>query len=277
MQNRVVIKASGRGCFSLATRLAPGAALGFALGCATAPPPEEVPSAEGYYRRGIETLEGERVLLLFRDVDYQSAIELFQEVIDNYPYSEYSTLAELKIADVYFEQERFEEAASYFQDFVELHPTHPQVPYAIYQLGLCSFRRMHGVDRDPGPTQEALAQFRVLLERYPGSEHASDAREKIEEVENRLAAHGLEVGDFYFARGEYYAAERRYREVLEAYPHHRDRLHTLYRLARALQLTARPAEAQAILLELQASQPDGDLAEDVEETLRELNGSAGRL
>ena len=42
------------------------------------------------------------------------------------PYSEKATLAELKIADIHFERESYEEAASYYQDFVELHPNHAE-------------------------------------------------------------------------------------------------------------------------------------------------------
>jgi outer membrane protein assembly factor BamD len=246
-------------------------ALLLSLACAGTPPQEEIPSAERYYQRALEALEGRPVFLVFRDVDYAKAIELFQEVIDNYPYSDYATLAELKIADVYFEQERFEEAGSYYQDFVELHPKHPQVSYAIYRRGECAFRQMRDQDRDQTPTQEAVAQFRFLLEEYPQSEYAPDARLKLGEAENRLAAHVLEVADFYFDRKQYYAAADRYREALEAYPLHSDRLRTLYRLALSLQNLGQEAEARRILAQILQNEPDSDLTEEVEEALRELD------
>jgi outer membrane protein assembly factor BamD len=144
-------------------------------GCASAPPDEEVPSAETYYKRGVEILKGRRVLFFFRDVDHARAVELFQEVIDNYPYSQFATLAELKIADTHFEQGNFEEAASYYQDFVELHPNHPEIPYAILRNGLCAFEQIGGVNHDQTSTAEAIAQFRVLIDRYPGSDEAKEA------------------------------------------------------------------------------------------------------
>ncbi|MEE8556966.1 MAG: outer membrane protein assembly factor BamD, partial [Myxococcota bacterium] len=130
-----------------------GIAAAWTVGCAGAPAPQdEIPSAESYYERGLEVLKGRRAFILFRDIDYVGAIELFQEVIDNYPYSEFATLSELKIADVYFDQRRFEEAANYYQDFVDLHPTHPRVSYAVYQRGLCGFSQMHASDQDQTPT-----------------------------------------------------------------------------------------------------------------------------
>ena len=254
--------------------LACGVGALLAVGCASAPPREEIPSAESYHRRGLEVLKGQRVFLFFRDVDYGHAIELFREVIDNYPYSDYATLSELKIADVYFDQEHYEEAAEYYQDFVELHPTHPQVPYAIYGNGLCSFRQIRAVDQDPTPTQEALAQFRVLLERYPYSEYAEDARARIAEAENHLSAHIREIGDFYFERGEYYGAAERYAEALEEFPDHEGRLETLYRLAVCRHELRQDADAAALLFELLASEPGDDLAEEAQELLDRLNGLA---
>jgi outer membrane protein assembly factor BamD len=239
------------------------------VGCASAPPQEEIPSAESYYGRGLETLEGQRVFLFFRDVDYARAIELFQEVIDNYPYSNYATLSELKIADVYFEQSRFEEAAGYYQDFVELHPSHPQVPYSVYRRGLCGFRQMRDADRDQAPTQDVVSQFRFLLERFPESEYSSDAREKLAEAEDRLAQKILRVADFYLDRGDYYAAAERYREAIDSYPQHSGHQQTLFRLAVALESLGERAEAQEILEGILRSNPDGDLGEEVEETLRD--------
>jgi len=244
--------------------------LALAWGCATAPPEEEVPSAEGYYRRALEMLEGRRVLLFFRDVNYPAAIELFQEVIDNYPYSEYATLAELKIADVYFEQLQFEEAASYYQDFVELHPSHPEVPYAIYRNGLCSFEQVREVDRDQTPTHEAVAQFKVLLERYPDSEYAELGRERLREAVDHLAAHDIEVGLFYYKREDYHAAANRFRQALTAYPDHTDRLRTLIRLADALVEMNHVPEAEAIYRDIMDSLPEEGLGDDTENDLKDL-------
>jgi outer membrane protein assembly factor BamD len=231
---------------------------------------EEVPSAEGYYQQGLELLEGTRTFLFFKDVNYPKAIELFQEVIDNYPYSEYATLAELKIADIYFEQEKFDEAASYYQDFVELHPTHDQVPYALYRHGLCSFEQMSSADRDQTSTRDAMAHFQALIERYPDSEYTPDARDRLAETSDLLAQHDIEVGDFYLGRNECHSAARRYRRALSAYPHHSNYLNTMFQLADALICMRQFDDAILIYRQILDEQPDGDLAGDVRERLQEL-------
>ena len=241
--------------------------------CASSAPPvqEEIPSAEGYYRRALEKLEGEQVLLFFYDVDYPGAIELFQEVIDNYPYSEYAIRAELAIADVHYDQGSFEEAASFYQDFVELHPNHEQASYAIFRNGMCAYHRMLAPDQDPRPTEQAIAQFQVLLERYPDSEFAQDARARLHEAENHMAKAIVSIGDFYFDRGRDYAAIRRYREALTQYPGHDRRLRTMARLATSLKRMRRYYEAEQLFLQVIAAQPDDDrLIDRVHDELADL-------
>lgn len=248
--------------------------LAISAACASAPPPDdELPSAETYYQRGLDALEGDTTLLFFRDVDYKRAIELFQEVIDNYPYSESATQAELKIADVYFEQEEYEQAATYYQDFVERRPKHPQVPYALYRQGLCYAQRMREPDQDQEAARTAATQFNVLLERYPDSELASSAREQLAAANDRLSAHETHVGDFYLDRGQCGAAAERYRSALVGYPEHGARLVTMRKLATALRCAGRDDEAVALLGRILAEDPDADLRDEVEGELRALGAT----
>ena len=255
----------------IAARVCQAVSVWQVAGCASLPPEEEVPSAERYYTRALEVLDGRSVLLFFHDVDYPRAIELFQEVIDNYPYSQYATLAELKIADVYFDTQKYEEAASYYQDFVELHPKHADVPYAIYQNGLCSFAQIREPDQDQGPTLDTVAQFEVLLQRYPNSDDAPAAREKLQMARNQLALHDIEIADFYLSRGNYYAAQKRYTEALTEFPDHTLHLETLSKLADALTELQRIHEARQILLRLIAASPEGDLRESAFERVEALD------
>jgi outer membrane protein assembly factor BamD len=245
------------------------------FGCASAPLDEEVPSAEAYYARALEILEGRRVLLFFHDVDYDKAIELLQEVIDNYPYSEHATQAELKIADIHFDRGRYEEATSYYQDFVELHPNHPSVPYAVFRNGESSFRRIRAPDQDQSATRDAIAQYQVLLERYPSFEQGDLAREHLHAAENNLALYEIGVGDFYYERGNFHAAARRYREALSLYPLHDDRVRTMARLGVSLSRTQQSYEAERLLRQVLNLEPDDEVLALVERELEDLQAEAG--
>ncbi len=247
------------------------ALFGLSFGCATTPPDVDLPSAERYYKRGLETLEGRRIFLFFHDIDYPKAIEYFQEVIDNYPYSEFATLAELQIGDIHFNGEDFEEAQSYYQDFVELHPTHEKVPYAIYRNGLCSFAQMREADRDQEATGAAIEQFSALIERYPGTDAAEEARTKRKTAEDRLAEREIIVADFYFDRGEYHAAIPRYRGALSTYPTHARGPSTIARLGASLKRIRRYREAEQLFRSvLSFENLEDELIDEVRAELQEL-------
>ena len=116
-------------------------ALVITTACSSTPPAfEDVPPAEDLYEEALDILKG-RSWLFFRTTDYVRAIEKLQSIIDNYPYSDVAVLAELKIADAYFDDRRYDEALSYYRDFADLHPQHEMVPYTILRSALCRERQ----------------------------------------------------------------------------------------------------------------------------------------
>lgn len=191
----------------------------FAQGCGDkAPLFEEVPPAEELYAMGEQELAGRRILPFYKRVDYSRAIETFQAIIDNYPYSEYAVKAELKIADAYFADGKYDEALSYYRDFGDLHPQHEMVPYTVYQSGMCHYERIESVVRDQTATRSALGFFDRLLVHYPHSKYAREAEPLWRDLQVRLAEHQERIADFYRGREEYEAAAERYRLLLDANP-----------------------------------------------------------
>ena len=179
---------------------------------------EDVAPAEDLYAEGLEILEGRNILWVYRWVSYTKAIETFQAIIDNYPYSDYAVLAELQIADAYFADERWEEAVSYYRDFGDLHPQHPKVPYTILRSAQCHYEQVGTVNRDQTAAREALHFLEILLRSYPYSEEAAEGERMMHDLRTRLAENVLLTGDFYLKRDEFQAAAERYRNVLNVYP-----------------------------------------------------------
>jgi outer membrane protein assembly factor BamD len=179
---------------------------------------EEVPPADELYAMGEKELEGRKILPFYTRVDYERAIEIFQSIIDNYPYSEFALKAELKIADAYYSDSKYDEALSYYRDFGELHPQHEMVPYTVYRSAMCHFERIESVDRDQTSARNALGFFDRLLVQYPHSQYALEAEPLWRELQVRLAEHQERIADFYRARDEYEAAAERYRQLLDANP-----------------------------------------------------------
>ena len=179
----------------------------------------EVPSAEDLYAEGAAKLEKGGFHFWFIDTrDHQGAIDTFQDIIDNYPYSDYAILAELRIADAYFDQELWEEALSYYRDFSELHPDHERVPYTILRAALAYYHQSRPANRDQTATRQALKQLERLRDDYPLAPESEEADQLWRVLRTRLAESVMNIGDFYMDQSEYRSAADRFRSVLNEYP-----------------------------------------------------------
>ncbi|MBW2426277.1 MAG: outer membrane protein assembly factor BamD [Deltaproteobacteria bacterium] len=193
--------------------------LSIAAGCASKPPSfEDVPPAEELYAQGLKTLEGRRILGLFTMINYDKAIEQFQAIIDNYPYSEYEEKAQLQIAGAYFDDSRYEEALAYYQDFADLHPMHPRVPYTLLQAARCHYNQIESIERDQNATRRATEILEVLIREHPYAEETRIGEEMMIDLRKRLARNMLHIADFYLDRTHWQAAATRYQRVLDEYP-----------------------------------------------------------
>ncbi|MFV1977983.1 MAG: outer membrane protein assembly factor BamD [Myxococcota bacterium] len=193
-------------------------ALVITTACSSPPPTfEDVPPAEELYEEALDILRG-RSWLVFLTTDYVRAIEKLQSIIDNYPYSDVAVLAELKIADAYFDDHRYDEALSYYRDFADLHPQHEMVPYTIFRSARCRERQMHAANRDQTATRDALLHLDRLLAKYPHSPEAREAEIMWRDLRTHLAENVVEIAEFYLKREEYESAAERYRSLLNEYP-----------------------------------------------------------
>ncbi|RJR50167.1 MAG: outer membrane protein assembly factor BamD [Desulfobacteraceae bacterium] len=146
------------------------------------------------------------------------AKEAFEKVKDRYPYSKFAVVAELKRADALFESGEFDEAFDAYDEFEKLHPKNPEIPYVIYQKGMCQFRQMKTIDREQIHTLKAKEEFERLVGRFPRDEYAQKARKNIRKCLIFLAEYELYVANYYYRIGKYQAALARYTYLIENYP-----------------------------------------------------------
>lgn len=241
-----------------------------AFGCTSEPPVfEEPPPADELYAEGLQQLEGNRFSFwgMLPFVNHNKAIETFQRIVDNYPYSEYAILAELKIADAYFDDRKFEEALSYYRDFSDLHPKHPEVPYTIYRSALCHEARKKSPIRDQTAVREAVVYLDRLLLNYPYSEYATEGEELWRTLRQQLAENILGIGEFYQKRKEYESAAERYRMLLNEYPGLGFDAATLYKLGVCYQEMNRSTEAEKIFQSIVQNYAETDYAGKAEKQI----------
>ncbi len=142
-----------------------------------------------------------------------------------FPFGNYADQAQLELIYVYHESTDHEAAMASADRFIRLHPRHPSVDYAYYMKGLSAAVQNKGLfsdrspidvtKRDPGSARSAFATFSELINLYPDSVYAGDARQRMLELRNRLARHEIHAANYYFKRGAYLAAANRGRYVIE--------------------------------------------------------------
>lgn len=184
-------------------------ALGLALpGCAGKSVEDSDP--EALFKDAEQDIEGNRYIL---------AIDKLRLIKNKFPYSKFSAEAQLRIADVYFLQESFGEAALAYETFRDLHPKHPSVPYAMYRTALSYFKDTPElVARDQASARKALDAYTEFLKRYPEAPESNQARADLHEAMNHLAEKELYIGEFYFKREKWESAQARFNKLIEQFP-----------------------------------------------------------
>jgi outer membrane protein assembly factor BamD len=160
--------------------------------------------------------EYEAALHAFEDRNWEAVDQMMNEVRRKYGYSRFARLAELRLADANFEQEKFAEAITGYKAFVHDYPNDPEVPYARYRVAKAQYESVSQSvllppleERDLASVNDALASIRSFVDDYPNSEHAVELRYMLQVVTGLLVRHELYVARFYLRRDNFKAAVMR--------------------------------------------------------------------
>ena len=123
----------------------------------------------------------------FNKKDYEVAAEKFSMAETQYPTSPYAADALIMAAYSHYMDDDFAGALMVSDRFMRFHPGHVDVPYVLYLRGMCYYRQVSDVRREPGMSIYALQQFQQLVERFPNSEYAKNAKNKIIILKNYVA------------------------------------------------------------------------------------------
>lgn len=166
---------------------------------------EERP-VELLYNTGFERLQSKR---------WTDAVDYFQEVERQHPYSEWSRRAILMQVYAHYQAGDYTDAIAAADRFIQLFPGSPSAAYAFYMKAVCNFEQIVDVGRDQAFSQAALAGLRDVIRRYPTSSYATDARVKIDMVNDQLAGKEMTIGRWYQRRSQPLAAIGRYKAVID--------------------------------------------------------------
>jgi len=153
-----------------------------------------------------------------RKENFEKARKGYQELQEKSPDKSYDAVLMLRIADTYFGEEKYSEALVEYQAFLNYHPVHKDAAYAQYQIGMCNYRELTTIDRDPAPAHAAIKEMRKLIQKYPRTEYEDEAKKYIAICTDRLSEYELYVARFYYKKGSYKAAITRCEKLLKDYP-----------------------------------------------------------
>lgn len=172
--------------------------------------------ARAAYNQAMEAYKGK---------DWESAKSLFGEIRKIFSYSRYARLAELRLADIEFEQEKYSEAISAYREFAQNHRNDPDVEYARFRMVRALFLDIDDTimlppqeERDQATANEAYKEIRSYNREFPKSRNRLYALYMLDVVTGRLFRHELYVARYYLKEDNFDAALIRIDYALKHYP-----------------------------------------------------------
>ncbi len=232
---------------------------------------------EAYVERPVEDLYN-TALTSLEDQLYLRAARQFEEVERQHPYSAWATKAQLMAGFSFYQANKYDEAVSALDQFIELHPSHRDTPYAYYLKGLAYYEQIADVGRDQEVTDRALKSLDEVIRRFPDSRYARDARLKVDLTRNHLAGKEMAIGRYYLNLGQYLAAINRFRRVIDTYQTTEQVPEALMRLTEAYLALGVREEAQQAAAVLGYNYPGTEWYKDAYARLAKegLEPSAGK-
>ena len=198
--------------------------------------------------------------LAVRRQNYGRGIAIFEAILARYPFSDLSRQVQLDLIHAYYKAGQTEQAVEAADTFIRENPIHPRVDYALYIKGLAFFEAEAGwlerrfkrdvTRRPPKDVEQSYSTLRRLIERYPASEYAPDARQRLVFLKTRMAAYENHVADYYLRRGAYVAALNRAKNALEEYngaPGNRESLRIMAEAYEQLGMSDLAADTRRVL------------------------------
>lgn len=150
---------------------------------------------------------------------------LFREVKRKYSYSRFARLAELRIADADFEQEKYAEALRAYKAFIHDHRSETEeVAYARARAAEAQYREISesfllapSEERDQAATLAAHKELADFLKDYPDAVESPRICALLEDVTAKLVRHEIYVAQFYLRRDNFEAAVLRAQFAIRSY------------------------------------------------------------
>ena len=209
-------------------------------------PPDE--PADRLYNEGLYLLNAKK--------DPKEAVKKFEEVDRQHPYSEWARKSLIMSSYAYYQAGEYEDCVNSAKRYITLHPGSSDAAYAQFLIGSSYFDEIPDITRDQARTEKALAALDEVVRKYPTSEYANSAKQKIEVGRDQMAGKEMEIGRYYLKKKDYTGAINRFKIVVTRYQTTRHVEEALMRLTESYMALGIVEEAQTAAAVLGHNFPD---------------------
>ena len=187
---------------------------------------------------------------------FSDAAKQYENVDINHPYSQEARRAILMAAFAYYKAGKFDDAIGAADRYLTLHPGTPEADLAQDIIAMSYYDRVLDPRRDQTNARKALEAYETLIQRYPESRYAAEARNRTRIMRDLLAAQEMMVGRYYLRHNNFLAAINRFRTVVTDYQTTEQVEEALMRLTEAYMALGIVNEAQTAAAVLGHNFPD---------------------
>jgi len=160
------------------------------------------------YKEGVKALEEGDVLF---------AAKKFNEAEILFPQSEWAPKSALMAAYSYYAYNYYGDSIYELEQFIKKYPKDERISYANFLLAMCYYQSIVDEKKDLEPLLKARDKFIYVVENYPNTDFAMDAKFKLDLIREILASKEMYLGNYYIQKEKWIAAINRFKTVINDY------------------------------------------------------------
>ena len=160
------------------------------------------------YKKGLKALE---------EGDALYAARHFTDAELLFPQSEWAPKSLLMAAYSYYSQDYFADAIAELERFIKTYPQSNRLDYAYFLLATCYYEKIIDEKKDLEPLIKAKETFNFVIQQYPSTDFALDAKFKLDLIDETLAGKEMYIGRYYIKKEKWIAAINRFKYVVDNY------------------------------------------------------------
>ena len=178
------------------------------------------------------------------------AAKKFRETESLMPQTEWAAKSALMSAYADYSRNAYTQSIFGLERFIRTYPADNNLSYAHYLIAICYYEQILDEKKDLEPLIKARKKFKFILENYPETDYATDARFKMNLIIDQLAAKEMSIVRYYMRTEKWIPALNRLKVVVKKYDRTifiEEALHRLVEVNYKLGLVEEAKSAAAIL------------------------------